>query len=199
MASKRKRSPYSGALATPIRRTLPPPFWGAVTTERLTKYQKSLAQHELKELRAIKRKLSQKFFLLFDHYAIKDKKDTKALAWALASQHVEGYRVLEPLIKSKRGAKLQWGGDRLEDLLTTVEVIQEQHPNFDDRRALQFIVKNPELAALWGPSKRSGSTTKWIETLESRLQAAKRNRRLFEQYEKEHEKDLQQIAEKFRK
>jgi hypothetical protein len=87
---------------------------------------------------------------------------------------VPGLKVLEPHRKSKRGAKPKWDSGRLDNLLETVESIKLQHPKFNDRRALRFIVENPPHSAIWGKSTRSGSTEKRVETLETRLQQAKR-------------------------
>ena len=55
-----------------------------------------------------------------------------------------------------------------------MQSVKEQH-KFNDRQALKFVSNNPQYAEFWGPPKRyQGSKQQWVETLESRLQDAKR-------------------------
>src|SRR6266536_2135132 len=176
MAAKRKRRRYAGALASPIVPPPPPAFWGAVTPNKLAAYQKKMARFERAAVVALERELFNKLFLLFKHYHIKDKNDFAALAWALAYEHVPGFKVLEPRRTEHRGRKRKWDGDRYEQLLETVQSIREQHKSasFGDRRALAFMVKDEGYGATWGPPpNHRGTKQQWIETLESRLQDAK--------------------------
>lgn len=174
-----------------------PTFWGAVVPKRIATYQKKLSRHERTSAAVVHRKLLRKLALLFNHYGIADKNDMPALAWALAFEHVPGFKVKFPEGKSKRGRKLKWNPDRLAELRQTVQSIKQQH-HFTDRHALTFIVNNSQYAATWGiPKGHKGSKKQWIETLEARLQDAKRFERSIEQAERE----LKAIAAstKFRK
>jgi hypothetical protein len=163
MASKSKRSRYRGALASPIARQPPPSFWGAVTPKRLDEYYRSVARHERKQAKEIERHLSRKFSLLFDHYGIKDRRNTRALAWALAREHVKGFQLVKPTNK-KRGRRSVWDGERLEQLLNTVESVQRAHLKFTDRRALRFMITTEPYSAIWAPSENhKGSEDQWLE------------------------------------
>jgi hypothetical protein len=138
---------------------------------RVAAYRRLQARHERTAAAFLAQEYLRKLPLLFEHYGITDNNDVAALALALALDHVPGLKVLEPHRKSKRGAKPKWDSGRLDNLLETVESIKLQHPKFNDRRALRFIVENPPHSAIWGKSTRSGSTEKRVET---RLQQAKR-------------------------
>ena len=145
----------------------------------------------------MERQVSKKLALLFDHYGISDREDMAALAWALAVEHVPGFKVQFPEGKSRRGRKRKWHPDRFDKLYRTVESIKLQH-HLNDRQALKFIANNQRYTATWGvPTEHRGSKEQWIETLEARLQDAKRLRKLNEQAELE----LKAIAAsmKFRK
>jgi hypothetical protein len=192
MASKSKRSRYRGALASPIVRQPPPSFWGAVTPKRLNEYYRSVARHERNQAKEIERHLSRRFSLLFDYYGIKDRRNTRALAWALAREHVKGFQLVKPTNK-KRGRRSVWDGKRLEQLLNTVESVQRAHPKFTDRRALRFMITTEPYSAIWAPSENhKGSKDQWLETLESRLQQAKSIKKQAKQLEEE----LRQISQK---
>jgi hypothetical protein len=105
-----------------------------------------------------------------------------ALAFALAFEHVPGFKVL-PEAKSTRGRKLKWSPDRLDELYRTVESIKVRH-GVTDKQALKFLVNNQEYAAVWGvPTGHRGSKQQWIETLEARLQDAKRLQIRYEELE----------------
>ena len=174
MASKRMRSAYAGALAKPIKLPSSPRFTGLVHPRRVAAYRKLQARHERAATAVLAQEYLRKLPLLFEHYGITDNNDMAALVLALAHEHVPGFKVLQPLRRSKRGAKPKWDSDRLDSLLETVESIKLQHPKFSDRRALRYVVGKPPYAAIWGKSTRSGSTEKRVETLETRLQQAKK-------------------------
>jgi hypothetical protein len=136
----------------------------------------------------IKEKRIEKLDLLMEHYAISDKTDFFHLALALAIDHVPGFRVDPPtalrlehgdwgavLHGNKKGGGHTWPPDRLDNLLDAVEEAKKKHGLSDDREALRVIMRNREK---WGPPvNHRGTHEQWFETLESRLQDAKRNRR----------------------
>jgi hypothetical protein len=197
VAPRRQSGIYKGALAQPIMLRPPPAFWGAVVPNRIVAYRKRLSRYERASAAKVERQFSRKLALLFDHYGIADKKDMAALVSALLAEHVPGFKVQFPETKAKRGAKRKWYPDRFEELYRTVQSIKQQY-NFTDRQALIFMVNNQQHAATWGvPTGRRGSKQQWIETLEARLQEAKRFQKLYHQAERE----LQAIATsmKFRK
>jgi hypothetical protein len=198
MAFPRKHCVYKGALAKPIRLRPPPAFSGAVVAKRVNAYQKKLLGREHASAAELQRKLSKKLTLLFNHYGIAGE-DMAALAWALAFEHVPGFKVQPSQPKSKRGRKMRWDPHRLEKLYQTVQSIKQEH-NFTDRQALKFMVNNKELAADWGlPEGHGGSKQQWTETLESRLQDAKHHQRLFDQTVARLRAELYAASMKFRK
>jgi hypothetical protein len=177
MPAKRNPRRYAGALASPIILRSPPPFWGAATKDRAAEHWKAYERDQQQTESDVKRQVTEKLSLLMDHYGIDDKEDMAALAIALAFEHVPGFEIVVPE-KSKKGRKRKWDDSRLEALLETVGSIKKQH-SFTDRQALKFMVNNKQHAMTWGPpSNHKGSPSKWIETLESRLQEAKRNRKV---------------------
>jgi len=197
VASRRKDGIYKGALAKRIMLRPPPTFRGAVVRKRIAAYQEKVSRHELANAANVERQRSKKLALLFEHYGIADKKDVSALAWALAVEHVPGFKFQFPEPKLKRGRKKEWDADRLEELCHTVESIKKGLL-LTDRQALKFMVNNQQHAQTWGaPKGRKGTQQQWIETLETRLQEAKTFRKLNDQAERE----LQAIAAsmKFRK
>ncbi|MFL6833448.1 MAG: hypothetical protein ACJ8F0_12745 [Xanthobacteraceae bacterium] len=137
---------------------------------------------------AIREKMTEKLDLLMEHYAISDKTDFFHLALALAIDHVPGFRVDPPtalrlehgdwgavLHGHKRGRRRTGPPDRLDNLLDTVEETKKKRGLSDDRAALRVVMQNSEE---WGPpANHRGDHKQWLETLESRLQDAKRNRR----------------------
>jgi hypothetical protein len=197
VASRRQHDIYKGALAKPIILPSPPTFWGAARPKRIAAYRKLQARHTRACDALVERELSKKMTSLFDHYGIADKQDIAALAWALAFEHVPGFKVQFPEARSNRGRKRKWHPERLEELYETVQQLK-QRLNLNDRQALKFMVSNSEYSVTWGiPSGRKGSKEKLIETLETRLQEAKHLQKLAEQAKRE----LQTITSsmKFRK
>jgi hypothetical protein len=175
MAAKCHRGSYAGALASPIIPPSPPGFVGAVTPKRLEAYRKKLALYERTAAAAVEKEVSRKIALLFAHYGIKDTNDIAALASALAFEHVPGLKVLPLKPKLKRGRKRKWDSERYSQLLETVQSVKKQYGFSKDRQALRCMVRNPQLAATWGPGDTSDKrlADRRIETLESRLQEAK--------------------------
>jgi hypothetical protein len=193
MAAKRRQ--YTGELAKPIIWPDHPAFWGAATDRRVEAFRRKYERHQQKAEDRVQRKLSRKMRLLIRHYGIEDETNAAALAWALAFEHVPGFKVIYPEAKSKRGRKLKWDAGRLEDLYETVQAIKHRH-RLSDRQALTFMVNNRQHKSTWDvPAGHRGSKQQWIETLESRLQHAKIIRKRADQALREIEK----IAQKFRK
>jgi hypothetical protein len=167
---------YTGKLAAPIRIPAPPTFSGAVTAERLEKFRREHAKHQKKTAAAVRRQINQKLEALLKHHRIHGS-DMQALFWALLSAHVPGFKIITGG-GEKRGRKRHWDGPRLVALYRDVEAAKTPQRR-TDRQALKFLVKNePDR---WGPPKgRQHNERQWIETLESRLQDAKRYDRFVE-------------------
>ena len=71
------------------------------------------------------------------------------------------------------GRPIVWGPDRLEEIFAEVDAIKSASGG-TDRQALERLVRKIK----WGPpANHRGGRDKWLETLESRLQQAKRLRR----------------------
>jgi hypothetical protein len=171
MRAKRRR--YAGELATPIVWPAPPTFEGAVTKERVQEYRRKYENHQREAGQRVEQKLLEKISLLMKHYGITDENDTTALAWELAFKHVPGFKIV-PEVHHKKGRKKEWHGGKLRELYDIVQSVKEQH-KFNDRQALKFVSNNPQYTEFWGPPKSyQGSKQQWVETLESRLQDAKR-------------------------
>jgi hypothetical protein len=180
MAPKKRR--YTGELATPIKWPDPPTFEGAVTEKRAKE------RHQQKAEAQVQRKLAKKMSSLMSEYGLTGKKDFTELAWKLAFEHVPGFKLVLPAYKElgivegyvpkpKRGRKLRWDPLRLEMLLAAVETVKRDCGLNTDRQALKFIANNPDYKKVWGlPMNHRGTSKQWIETLESRLQEAKRQR-----------------------
>lgn len=169
MGAKRRR--YSGELATPIVMPAPPTFWGAVTHERVRRWRKASQQHQQEAKNRAAEKLLEKMSLLMKHYGIADENDMRTLAWKLAYEHVPGFRVVVEE-KTRKGRKRKWDGPRLQELFEAVQSVKKEH-RYNDRQALTFLVSSHD--SPWRlPATHKGTKQQWIETLESRLQDAKR-------------------------
>jgi hypothetical protein len=169
-----KQRRYAGELAKPIVWSNPPTFWGAVTKKRVCKYWRDYKNHRRKAEHDVNQKLLKKMSLLKKHFEITDQSDAAALAWALAFKHVPGFKIIQEE-KAKRGRKKEWHGDKLHALYDAVQSLKSKH-RFTDRQALTFMSNDrSKFASIWGPPKvYRGSPKQWVETLESRLQDAKR-------------------------
>jgi hypothetical protein len=169
----RKRRQYSGKLAKPIVCDAPPTFEGFVSEKRVKEFWKKYNRHQRKVKDSVDKQIAEKLSLLMEFYGIANKNDMGALALALANEHVPGFKVV-PQGGKKRGRKKMWDGPKLQALLQAVVTVKEKH-RFRDRQALHFISENDQYAATWGPPvSYRGSKLQWVETLESRLQDAKR-------------------------
>ena len=172
MAEQRRRR-YGGELAKPIVWHDPPTFWGAVTKKRVRQFWRDYKRQERETEEKVSQTLLHKMSLLMKHHNIADEDDAWALAWALAYEHVPSFKIV-PEKRTKRGRRKEWHGGKLSALHEAVQTVKNKH-NFNDRQALKFISKNSEWVGTWGPpANYTGSQKQWIETLESRLQDAKR-------------------------
>jgi hypothetical protein len=170
MGSKKRR--YTGELARPVIRPAPPTFEGAVTPKRVKEFWRRHKHHERDAKCRVEEELLRKMSLLMKHYGVADENDMTRLVWALASDHVPGFRIV-PERQTKVGRKKEWHGLKLQALFDAVKVVKEKH-HFNDRQALHFISTNNEYAGIWGPpASYNGSRAQWAETLESRLHDAK--------------------------
>jgi hypothetical protein len=199
MRRGRKKSRWTGELAKPIRVRVDRQLGLAITDpETVTR-----ANEEMTRLagEAITRRVHEKLHLLMEYYSIPDKDNWFSLALALATDHVPGFQWEWPLIelpvdwegnssssfsgpvtinRKKVGRHKEWGFDRLERLLVAVEQEKAQHGVRTDRDAISRLARRREWAP---PATHRGEVQGWIETLEARLQDAKRFRRLVEQTE----------------
>jgi hypothetical protein len=189
---------WTGELKRPIRVRVNRPQ-GLAITDPVTV---TRANEEMIRLaNAIGERILEKLRLLMEHYSIPDKDDWFSLALALATDHVPGFQSEWPLIelpvdwegnsrssfsgpvtinRKKVGRHKKWDFDRLERLLVAVEQEKAQHGVRTDREAISRLARGREWAP---PANYRGEFQGWIETLEARLQDAKRFRRLVEQAE----------------
>jgi hypothetical protein len=176
-AAPRRGRRYTGKLASPIRISAPPTFSGAVTSERLEKFRKEDAKYQKNTEAAVRRQINERLRALLKHHQIHGS-DMQALFWALLSAHVPGFNIITA--GEKRGRKRDWDGPRLVRLYLAVQAVKTPQRRAD-RQAIKFLVKNEPYCSEWWP--RNGSRhdlSKRMETLESRLQDAKRYVRFVE-------------------
>jgi hypothetical protein len=193
MSAKRR---YTGELVTPISLAALPTFEGAVTDKRVKRFWESHRQHQQEADNRARQKLLEKLSLLMRHFGIADENDMGALALALAIEHVPGFQIV-PEAKTKRGRKRKWDGLVLQDLLTAVQLVKKQH-RYNDRQALTFLASSHD--SPWRPpSSHKGSKRQWIETLESRLQDAKRIEKMARSAAEALQRISQGLHRKFRK
>ena len=123
---------------------------------------------------------SSKLELLAKHYDVRPD-DFRGLALAIARDLIPGFRFIDPLLpliswgpqheeKLKAGRPGMWDFDRLKELLNEVNDVKKSS-SATDREALARLARKKK----WGPpTNHRGGSGKWLETLESRLQDAKR-------------------------
>ncbi len=183
MARSKKEIEYSGALKTPIG------IEGVAisTAAKLTPSEELEIQQRHNESAApqFDRQCRDKIPLLMRHFNIENESDYLSLALALAKAHVPGFaRVSIPMqlehgdggriIKRKTknsGRPLIWTEERLSHLLASVARYMTQHRISKDREALTNLASHGEWSR---PAGHPGDLESWIETLESRLQDAKK-------------------------
>jgi hypothetical protein len=207
MRVSKKPSRWKGELAKQIRPKVIRPRGLAVTDAETV----ARANKEMEELyeQAIEKERVEKLDLLIDHYAIADKTDYRSLALALAIDHVPGFQIdSTPLeleygdhggvVYSKTGGRSkEWTAQRFDDLLIAVEDAKRKNGFREDRKTLAVIARHGK----WARTERhQGGLSNWIETLESRLQDAKRLKSKFNPFVDIHLNELEKITrEKFRK
>src|SRR5262245_56732412 len=177
---------WKGELAKPIRPKVIRPQGLAVTDAETV----ARANEEMENLyrQAIEETRVEKLRLLMDHYGISDKADFLSLALALAIDHVPGFGIdptplrLEQVSDgvalvvqdNRTGRRLEWPPKRLDSLLSAVEDAKRNHGLSTDREAIEIVARKGN----WGrPANHKGDHKQWRETLESRLQDAKRSKR----------------------
>ena len=194
-----KKRKWTGELKKPIRVTVVRPKGLAVTDPETVAKANSEMERFANE--AIRKEVIRKLGLLMDHYSISDKADWFSLAVALATDHVPGFQIEWPLvsipvdwegksvhseggpilINNKKGGRLpEWDSVRLERLLAAVEKEKTTHNIRTDKGAIRRLAMRGE----WARSATyRGTLDGWVETLEARLQDAKKFRRLVERAE----------------
>jgi hypothetical protein len=168
-----KKPRYTGKLSQPILRTPSPTFEGAVTPRRVAKFSRVYRHHARNADRQQRKEEAEKIKLLAQLFRV-GSKAFKELALELARAHVPGFRVK---LKGAhgRGRKRKWDGPMLLELIKVVDEVKGKHTSFNDRLALKHIATKSPYKEQWGaPANHKGTTGQWIETLESRLQDAKK-------------------------
>jgi hypothetical protein len=190
---KPKKRRWKGELARPIRPKVIRPHGLAITDAETV----ARANAEMEDLyrQAIEEKLVEKLSLLMDHYRVADKADFFNLALALAIEFVPGFRIdptplrlqqisdgVTLIVQDNRtGRRVEWSLERLDSLLNAVEDAKRKYDLSTDRDAIKVVARNRK----WGqPANHKGDLEKWLETLESRLQDAKRRKREIENFVK---------------
>lgn len=177
---------YGGELATPIVPEIILGFEGRVTRAKAKKRENAVRRRELRIARQIEKIRREKLALLMKHYGIDGERAWRSLALRLAIEHVPGFQVFKT--KPRRGAPVIWDCDRLLRLLTTVREVQKRS-NLSEKAACRVLATKDEFKREWGtPYGRSERS--WIESLEFRLNDAKR----FERRIAESERALQKAA-----
>ena len=173
-----KQSRYKGELNSPID-IVPPPlaFWGPVTDKTRDEYEAAVARQESEFQELLVDIQERRIRQLAEHFGIDPNLEAEALwprlAIRLASEHVPGFR----LRTGRSGWPKLWPDERLNDLRITVEQVKRKL-GCTDRDAFKFIATDDEYSAKWGkPGASKEELRKWIESLESRLQDAKRRDR----------------------
>jgi hypothetical protein len=127
---------------------------------------------------------SSKLEQLATHYGVPSD-DFRSLALAIARDLIPGFRFIDPLRpltswgpqyeeKLKTGRPGIWDFDRLEELLNEVNALKKS-TTATDSEALAHLARKKK----WRPpTNHRGGSGKWLETLESRLQDAKRQEKI---------------------
>ena len=165
---KTRKPRYKGELAKPI-------YVGSIPIEGANEEQSEWIEH------VIEQEIVEKLPFLMEHYKIPNKDDYFSLALALAMDFVPGFQVKQTALKLKHGhwgAVIRdtkptiWSPERLLRFLNAVEEAKQRQGRSTDREAIRFVMQKGEWRR---PLDRDEQ--KWLETLESRLQDARRIKR----------------------
>jgi hypothetical protein len=165
---KPKKPRYKGELGKPI-------YVGSIPIEATNEEQQERIEQGI-EQEAIK-----KLPLLTEHYKIPNKDDYFSLALALAKDWVPGFQVKTVAVKLTHGTwgavirdtkPTEWPPERRLKLLNAVAETKQKHALSKDREALKILMRKKEWSRPYNRDEQ-----KWLETLESRLQDAKREER----------------------
>jgi hypothetical protein len=165
---KPKKPRYKGELGKPI-------YVGSIPIEATNEEQQERIEQGI-EQEAIK-----KLSLLTEHYKIPNKDDYLSLALALAKDWVPGFQVKTVAVKLTHGTwgavirdtkPTKWPPERRLKLLNAVAETKQKHALSKDREALKILMRKKEWSRPYNRDEQ-----KWLETLESRLQDAKREER----------------------
>ena len=139
---------------------------------------------ELSEAWIAQQKAIETLPLLFERYGIADKSDYFGLALALTIEHVIHVKraplrlkhgTWGAVIRDGIGRPTDWTRERLLEWLNAVEDETQRSKCSTDREAIGFLMRKKKE---WQPpANHRGSLEQWLETLESRLQDAKRIKR----------------------
>jgi hypothetical protein len=179
--SLNKRIRFKGDLARPIQLTVNRPHGFSVPDSRTPEGQAKIrAENEMMlkliDEAAAKAEL-EKLNLLLIHFDLEDN-DWFGLSLALARAFVPGLQIKHAPIfvngelfgSGKSGRPLVWDSTRFAELLTDVQSIKDRD-GLTDREALARLMRKRKWAP---PANHRRGSTKWLETLESLLQDAKR-------------------------
>lgn len=139
---------------------------------------------ELSEEWIVQQKAIETLPLLMEHYGIADKNDYFSLAIALTMEHVIEVKPTAlrlkhgtwgAVIRNGIGRPTDWTRERLLEWLNAVEDETQRSKCSTDREAIGSLMRKKKE---WQPpANHRGSLEQWLETLESRLQDAKRIKR----------------------
>jgi hypothetical protein len=173
---------WKGRLAKPIRpQVVRPRGLRVLDAETVAKANEEMAQLIQQ---AVDRERFDKLRLLAKDYGVADD-DFLGLAMALAIEHVPGFRADPTPLKIAEGGVMyastvgrpaEWTTERLDALLDAVEGAKKKHGLSTDREALATLAA----CSGWAPPANHRGRDAWIETLESRLQVAKKSKREFD-------------------
>jgi hypothetical protein len=162
---KRKKPRYKGELGKPI-------YVGSIPFEAANEEQQERIDQ------GIEQAAINKLPLLMEHYKIPNKDDYFSLALALAKDFVPGFQVKTVRVKLEYGdwgaviRDTKWPPERRLKLLNAVAETKKKHALSTDREALKILMQKGEWSRPYNRDEQ-----KWLETLESRLQDAKREER----------------------
>ena len=183
--AKKKRD-WKGALARPVE--VAAPLWPVGATDlQIASYE---AEFRIDAEQFLRRERLQKIPLLFEHYNIADDLDFIGLVLALAVDlGVPGFQRKDVqyefslgdsgLVRRVKtsGRQKDWTTERLEALYEAVQEEKHKKGVTEDRAALLSLARRRP----WQPpANHRGTNQQWVETLESRLQEAKKFREAVE-------------------